>query len=77
MTEALWKKANDHMYVECPQCHNVFVLDHEVDRNGVITPSLDCPLCPFHESGVMLHPMEGLSQKAELMLVNRLRPQPS
>lgn len=54
-----WKKTKTEdggvkIYVICPKCKSMDALDHEVHPSGVITPSLDCPQCPFHENGVRL-----------------------
>ena len=39
----------------CPNGHAGF-LDHNIDRFGHVTPSVDCPddECDFHESGITL-----------------------
>lgn len=36
------------VFVTCPGCGIKGSLDHDVDANGKITPSLDCPECSFH-----------------------------
>ncbi len=38
----------------CPGCKVPGVLDHEVDAEGNVTPSVDCPECEYHETGVKL-----------------------
>ena len=30
-------------------------LDHDIDANGIIFPSLDCPECDFHDHGKLLN----------------------
>ena len=37
--------------VMCPKCQKNHLLDHEIDDQGIVTPSLDCPTpgCDFHE----------------------------
>ncbi len=37
--------------VTCPKCLKNYVLEHEINDAGVVTPSLDCPTwgCDFHE----------------------------
>lgn len=41
--------------VTCPKCGNNYELDHEIDDQGVVTPSLDCPTkdCDFHDHVVL------------------------
>lgn len=38
----------------CPGCHYGAVLDHEIDAKGRVSPSVACPNCSYHESGVVL-----------------------
>ena len=40
------------LLVSCPRCGTVGQLDHEVDENGVCTPSVQCPsaTCDFHDN---------------------------
>lgn len=35
----------------CPECGLVGDLDHDIDAQGIVTPSVDCPGedCNFHE----------------------------
>ncbi len=37
--------------VRCPDCKQWYPLDHEIDADGFITPSVDCPTegCEFHD----------------------------
>ncbi len=50
-----WRWTGGPVWVDCcPGCGVTMRLDHEVDAAGVISPSLDCPLCSYHESGVVL-----------------------
>ena len=30
-------------------CGHIGLLDHEVQPDGTVTPSLDCPRCSFHD----------------------------
>lgn len=41
------------VYVRCPNGHGPFGLDHDVAKDGKVTPSLVCPIdgCGFHEFG--------------------------
>lgn len=43
--------------VECPKCEEKYVLDHNIDEQGNISPSLDCPTedCDFHEMCQLTH----------------------
>jgi uncharacterized Zn finger protein len=36
------------VWVKCPGCGEEFRLDHEVSAEGIVSPSLDCPVCPHH-----------------------------
>jgi hypothetical protein len=38
------------VFVVCPECRTTLRLDHDVDADGNVTPSLDCPLCTFHDT---------------------------
>lgn len=39
----------------CPGCGLTALLDdHEIDHVGNVTPSVDCPSCDYHETGVLL-----------------------
>jgi len=42
--------AGKRVVVTCPKCRQKQMLDHNIDRFGVITPSLLCgnPKCDFH-----------------------------
>ncbi len=44
-----------HVFVKCPECKGIGMLDHEVADDGTVTPSLECTRkgCTFHK-GVML-----------------------
>lgn len=44
-----WHVDKTIVSVKCPGCLNSYELDHEVDVNGIVTPSLDCPGCDFHK----------------------------
>ncbi len=35
--------------VRCPGCGVRAALDHTVDPDGTVRPSLDCTMCDFHE----------------------------
>lgn len=48
-----WQWDGENLVVRCPNGH-VAVLDHEVSLKGEVTPSIQCPKCEFHESGVIL-----------------------
>jgi hypothetical protein len=49
--------------LRCPKCRGWMTILHEIDKTGLITPSVVCPLpnvecpnsrCDWHESGVRL-----------------------
>jgi hypothetical protein len=35
--------------VTCPGCRLTFALDHDIAEDGTVSPSLDCPVCVFHD----------------------------
>lgn len=37
------------LLVRCPKCATLMPLDHDVSSGGYVTPSLQCPICDFHE----------------------------
>lgn len=49
-----WKKTawgDKTVYiVKCPGCGREYPLDHEVAADGTVTPSVECPTCPFHDN---------------------------
>lgn len=47
------------VWAHCPGCDQLYKLDHEIADDGILTPSLDCPTCPFHETGVQLEGWPG------------------
>jgi len=49
-----WSLMGKRILVDCPGCEKRFMLDHNIDKNGQIHPSLDCPICDFHESNIIL-----------------------
>lgn len=34
--------------VKCPGCGMMFALDHDIAKDGTVTPSLVCPVCDHH-----------------------------
>lgn len=41
--------------VGCPNCGVIGTLNHEIDDEGRVTPSVGCPEdCGYHETGVIL-----------------------
>lgn len=40
--------SNGDCFVSCPGCGLRASLDHVVEENGDVTPSLDCSKCDFH-----------------------------
>lgn len=38
------------VWVKCPGCGIFGGLDHEIAKNGDVSPSLDCPSCDFHKN---------------------------
>lgn len=52
-----WKRdSHNRIFCCCPGCGRVVKLDHEVDDDGKVTPSLDCPteVCHFHRFAMLL-----------------------
>lgn len=49
-----WWRWMGRVYVRCPNGH-VASLDHDVDAEGTVSPSLECPCssCDFHDNGVL------------------------
>lgn len=45
-----WWADGDSVTIKCPECGLIGLLDHDVQPNGDVTPSLDCPResCSFH-----------------------------
>ncbi len=44
----------DSAWVVCGNGHRASLIDHHVNPDGTVIPSLDCVECPWHESGVVL-----------------------
>ena len=46
----VWWKTGNLLSVKCPDCGGVGILSHEVNSEGVVSPSLVCPYdgCSFH-----------------------------
>jgi hypothetical protein len=54
-----WRRSNRGqvgVIVCCPLCQCLGILDHEIDAQGNVTPSVQCPsaTCAFHENGCRL-----------------------
>lgn len=52
-TWRLWKGGERPcVFFCCPKCGELGMLDHEVNADGTITPSVQCPKaqCTFHET---------------------------
>lgn len=58
-TTPRWRIDRLPIMVKCPGCDRAMLLDHEIGADGLISPSLDCPLCPYHQSGVTLEEWVG------------------
>lgn len=45
-----WRKFQDKAVCCCPGCGNAARLNHDIDADGNVNPSLDCPTetCSFH-----------------------------
>lgn len=45
-----WWDTGARIVVKCPQCDKIAGLNHEIDANGNVNPSLECPNedCTFH-----------------------------
>lgn len=51
-TWRLWKSGErSSVFFCCPTCGELGMLNHEVNADGTITPSVQCPKekCPFHD----------------------------
>lgn len=48
-----WQEQNEVVYLRCPKGH-VARLDHGIDEKGIISPSVQCPKCDFHDSNLTL-----------------------
>lgn len=49
-----WFRMGTAVFVVCPGCKTRMPLEHTISAKGVVTPSLDCPRCVYHESNVVL-----------------------
>ncbi len=52
-----WKRcSNGWVFVCCPGCGQVARINHDIDNDGKVTPSLDCPTetCHFHRFAMLL-----------------------
>lgn len=38
----------------CPVCGYAGLLDHKIDATGLVTPSVQCPMCDFHEHVLLI-----------------------
>lgn len=57
-----WWKHGKGVTVKCPTCGCIGNLDHDVSSEGVVSPSLDCPKCIFHEFVIL----EGWDEEARV-----------
>lgn len=48
-----WQKSGKQIVLRCPRGHIAY-LDHEINEKGEVSPSVQCPKCDFHESGLIL-----------------------
>jgi hypothetical protein len=48
-----WQEINEVVYLRCPNGH-VSRLDHGINEQGFVSPSVGCPKCDFHESNLQL-----------------------
>lgn len=46
-----WWTWRDRVFIRCPKCEHVAGLQHGIEKDGMVSPSLDCPTtdCSFHE----------------------------
>lgn len=44
-----WKKFGSSVIVTCPQCKKKAALDHTIEEDGDVNPSLICPFCGYHK----------------------------
>lgn len=44
-----WKRWGAATLMDCPGCETRMRLDHDIDEAGVVSPSVDCPFCDFHD----------------------------
>jgi len=48
-----WQETAEVVYLRCPRGH-LAALDHGIDTDGTVSPSVQCPKCDFHESNLVL-----------------------
>lgn len=48
-----WQEQHEIVYLRCPNGH-IARLDHAIDTKGIVSPSVQCPKCDFHESNLTL-----------------------
>lgn len=39
--------------MRCPNGHIASLRDHQIAKDGTVTPSVQCPKCAFHENVVL------------------------
>lgn len=45
-----WRKWGKEVLLTCPKCDAELRMDHEIAKDGIITPSVVCPLgCGVHD----------------------------
>lgn len=51
LAKGQWRLWGGNIMARCPECGEIYLLDHEVASDGTVTPSLECPTegCSFHE----------------------------
>lgn len=51
MQPGRWKAWGKSVMVSCPECGQMATLQHDIDSDGKVTPSLECPYqgCAFHD----------------------------
>jgi len=53
-TRGTWGWLDGEVRVTCPRCARTASLQHAVSAEGVVFPSLECPMeCGFHENVVL------------------------
>jgi len=59
-----WLKIGPSVIVTCPQCRKKAALDHTIEEDGDVNPSLICPFCGYH-NWVKLEDWKGSKEKVK------------
>ena len=50
MPPGTWWRSNVSVWFRCPNGHYGTLGDHTVADDGMVSPSVECALCPFHDT---------------------------